>query len=165
MQSALPGREAERLRRLRDRFGEGVREHQVDHDHDHLTSTRRERVPVRTFFLGETWWAERFALGECRSCRESSSHRPALVTRREERPYEPIEMAPSARRAPGDIGEVCFRPAEPPEGLQEETLFLLLYRRPVGRDCIGAPMGAIGGADKQRLQRLLDLLRTRSRSP
>jgi len=160
MQRALRSRVAERLRRLRNRFGERVRGHQVDHDHDHLTSTRREHVPVRTFFLGEIWWVERFALGECRPGREGSSHSLALVTRREERPYEPVEMAPSARRAPRDIGEVCFHPAEPPERLQEETLFLVLYRRPVGRDCIGAPMGAVGAADKQRLQRLLDLLRS-----
>ena len=90
----MPGggsqRVAERLRRLRLRFGDKVRERQVDHDHEHLTGTRFEQIPVRTFFLGEVWWVDRYALGDCRPHREGSSHRPALVTRRQEAPHEPV---------------------------------------------------------------------------
>jgi len=63
----MPGggsqRVAERLRRLRLRFGDKVRERQVDHDHEHVTGTRFEQIPVRTFFLGEVWWVDRVCAG------------------------------------------------------------------------------------------------------
>lgn len=154
----MPGggshRVAERLRRLRLRFGDKVRERHVDHDHEHLTGTRFEQIPVRTFFLGEVWWVDRFALGDCRPHREGSSHRPALVTRRQEGPHEPVEMAPSGRRSPAGRSDLYFEARQPPEKLQE-GVFLLLYRRPVGREWIGSRMGSVGGMDKQRLQQLL----------
>jgi hypothetical protein len=139
---------------LRVRFGDKVRERNVDHDHERLTGTRFEHMPVRTFFLGEVWWVDRFALGDCRPHREGSSHRPALVTRRQEFPHEPVEMAPSVRRSLAGRGDLCFEAQQPPENLQE-GVFLLLYRRPVGREWVGGPMGAIGGMDKQRLQQVL----------
>jgi len=148
-------RVAERLRRLRERFGEDVREHQVDHDHDNITSTKRDLISVRTFYLGEIWWAERYALGNQRSHREGGSHIPALVTRREAQASAPIEMAPSAQRAPADIDELCFCTRELPEGLREETWFLLPYRRPVARHAIGAPMGSISAAEKQWLAQMI----------
>ena len=147
------------MRRLRERFGEGVRERQVDHDHDHLTGTRREHVAVRTFFLGEIWWAQREALNDWRPSREGRSHLPAIVTLRADHPGHPVEMAPGKSRAPQNIDELCFRPTQLPEGLREETFFLLPYRRPVGRNLIGGPMGALGGKDKQELAKLLSLLR------
>ena len=159
MKRAFSNRVSERLRRLREEFGAGVHDRQVDHDHEHLTSTRRDLVPVRTFFLGEIWWAERYALGECRPYCEGSSHRPALVTCREPQPYAPVEMAPSARRAPDDIDELCFRAEEPPDGLHEETWFLLPYRRPVSREGIGAPLGVLCGKDKQELAQRMEFLR------
>ena len=149
----------ERLRRLRDRFGGDILEHQVDHDHDHVTSTRREHVPVRKFFVGEIWWADRYALGDRRPYREDSSHLPALVTRREDLPHEPIEMAPSAQRASDTADERCFRATEPPEGLLVETVFLLPHRRPVARYCLGAPMGVLRGEDKQLLVQAMEALR------
>ncbi len=154
----MPGRGsqrvAERLRRLRLRFGEKVRERNVDHDHERLTGTRFEHIPERTFFLGEVWWVDRFALGDCRPHREGSSHRPAMVTRRQESPHEPVEMAPSARRPLAGQSGLCFQAQQPPERL-EEGVFLLHYRRPVGREWVGSPLGSVGGMDKQRLQQLL----------
>ncbi len=159
MNRTLTSRVAERLRRLREDFGPGAHDWNVDDDHDHLTSTRPEHVSLRTFFLGEIWWAGRYALGDRRPHPEGSSHRPALVTRRQAQPYAPVEMAPSARHAPQDIDELCFRPGDPPEGLREETWFLLPYRRPVSRDCLGGPMGTINGKEKQALAELLHLLR------
>jgi hypothetical protein len=163
MKRAVSKRVAERLRRLREKFGEGIHDHQVDHNQDHLTSTRPEHVPLRTFYLGEIWWVDRCALGDWRPYREGSSYRPALVTRREPRPHEPIEMAPSARQAPGDIDKLCFRATEPPEELQAGTWFLLPYRRPVSRQWLGGSMGALSGRGKQQLAELLGLLRAQEK--
>ena len=159
MKRAFSNRVSERLRRLREEFGAGVHDRQVDHDHEHLTSTRRDLVPVRTFFLGEIWWADRHALGDPRPHREGSSHLPALVTKRERLAGEPVETAPSARHAPEDIDELCFRPSGPPDGLYAETTFLLPYRRPVARESFGAKLATITGSDKARLSQLLDCLR------
>jgi len=158
MSRFLPTRVAERLRRLRERFGEGVREREVDHDYDHLTSTRRRHAAVRTSFLGEIWWARREALNDWRPSRERSSHLPALVTLRAEDPRQPVEMAPGKSSVPQEIDELCFRPAEPPEGLWEGTVFLLPYRRPVFRQSITGPLGALGGTNMEELAKLLSML-------
>lgn len=159
MKPADPHRIAQRLQKLRARFGRGVRERNLDHDQEHLTSTRREHVPERTFFLGEIWWAERFALGDHRPHRASSSHLPALVTRREAQPHAAIEIAPASLRTPEDTGALCFRPIAPPEGLDAATVFLLAYRQPMERENIGAPMGRLAGRDVQNLAGALDAAR------
>jgi hypothetical protein len=155
----MQNRVTERLRRLRERFGEGVGEREVDHAYLHLTGTELRHVPLRTFFLGEIWWADRSALGDRRPHGEGSSHIPALVTRRESRPHEPVELAPSARRAPSEIGELCFRAMEPPGGLERETWFLLPYRRPVSRQWIDRHMGKLAGRDVRDLAAALAYLR------
>jgi hypothetical protein len=152
-------RVVERIRRLRERFGPGVNAYDVDDDFENLTSALPKHVPNRTFFLGEIWWADRFALGEHRPHSERSSHRPALVTLRESRPFEPVEMAPSAHRAPEEIAEFCFCATEPVAALNEETWFLVPYRRPISRGWIGWPMGSISSKDKQGLAKLLALLK------
>jgi hypothetical protein len=155
MHYGLPERIANRLRRVRHRFGKGVGARQVDDDHDHLTGTRREQVPKRTFFLGEIWWAERAGLGESRPRPESASHVPALVTERQDEPGERVELAPGTPGRPRNPDAIWFEVLEPPGGLRAGTGFLLSFRRPVGRERIGAPIGALNGREKQRLSVVL----------
>jgi hypothetical protein len=153
----MSDRVADRIKRLRDRFGHLVKEREVDHDHDHLTGTRREQLSRRTFFLGEVWTAARDAIGNRGPHQDGSV--PALVTRRQEASFAPVEMAPGANRAPEDIDTLCFLPAGGCDGCDPETVFLLPYRRPVYRDSIGAPIGKLQGADVQELARMLDFMR------
>lgn len=153
-------RSNERLRRLRERFGPDVRAHEVDHDEDHLTSTHPRFSPVRTFFLGQVWWVDRAALGDRRPYREGSSHLPALVTRKQEISGAPVECAPSGRGRSGQAGGAeVFVPADCMERLSTETVFHLLYRRPVSRAAFSADVGKISGSDLQRLSAQLERLR------
>ncbi len=149
----LPGRVVKRLRRLRERFGKAVRDNQVEHDHDNLTSTRPRHI-----YLGELLWSERWSLGDYRLYREGSSHLPALVTL-EAGPETPVEMAPGRARVPPDISEFCLRSPRFTKGISEQTCFLLPYRRPVERRSIGAPMRALNGRGKQELAEMLRYLR------
>lgn len=158
MKRALSNRVAERLRQLREKFGKGIQDCNVDDDHDHLTSTWREHVPERTFFLGEIWWADRYALGDRRPYRAGSSHCPALVTSREECPHVPVETAPSRPRFPGDAEPTHFD-ASAVAGLSMGTVFVLELRRPVARMDFSHHMATLDSAEKQRLARLLDALR------
>ena len=142
---------AARLRRLRDRFGAGVHARHVDHDQDHLTSTRRDHVGDRTFFLGEIWWVERPAMGDYRPHRAGSNHLPGLVTRRQESAGVAVECAPAGRGGGGPSMQGAFEPRQPAPGLYAATVFHVLYRRPVARTAFGAPIGKLSGADVQRL--------------
>ena len=142
----------ERLRkaraRLQSQFGVGVGEWNLDHDQDHLTSTDRRSVLSRKFFLGEVWWVERPAFGDYRPCLATSSHTPGLVTRREDRSTQPVEMAPLHPR--GGRGGRGFVP-ESTAGLESGPGFALALRRPIAREEIGAPLATLNGKEKQRL--------------
>jgi len=146
-------RVAERLRRLRVRFGEGIREQQVDYDHESLTRARSEHVPLRTFYLGEIWWADRYAFGDHRASREGSSHLPALITERQPEPDEPVEGAPPfprRLRVPEAEGMSKFE-VSAREGAERSWLFALALRGPVPRSGFSGYLAALAGRDKQAL--------------
>ena len=146
MKERMSKRVAGRIERLKNRY--------------RITGTRREDVPVREFFLGEIWWADREALGDQRTHARRGTRLPALVTRHQTSTYAPVEMARSDPCPPDDINELCFRPEPCPDALREGTVFLLPYRRPVARDDIGSKLATINSGDKQRLAELLAYLRT-----
>jgi len=157
MKRALSNRVGERLRRLRERFGEGVQDRHVDDDHDNLTSPRPEHIPLRTFFLGEIWWTHRISLDR-RPYRDGSSHLPALVTRKQPCPGEPVEIAPARQRNAVSSSRTDFEAAGI-AGLWSETVFSLTLRRPVARTAVGHQLATLNGLDKQRLARAMEALR------
>jgi len=150
------------LRKLREEFPIKVGLRQVDHDYGHITSTRREHLPQRKFFLGEIFWAGRHSLGEFGDSRPRPVGGPylaGLVTRSQGRPFEPVELAPSANRAPTNLDELCFQPLEWPAELKAGIFFVLPYRRPVAREDLGGHLATLSPKDKQRLSKELDLQR------
>ena len=166
----------QKLRKLRERrhardlFGEDVNERLVDHGHTGITGTGKRFVPRRVFFLGEIWWADREVLNlrlaytanaDWPAKRSAPGYLLGLVTHRQNVEGEPIEMAPGTTHAPPGLDELCFEAADPPQELREGTLFVLPYRRPVGRDDISGRLAVLGQPDRQRLATSLAALQSR----
>lgn len=132
---------------LKECFPSVLGPHEVDQDWTGITSDTRRHIEDRMFFLGEIFGGRSRGKEAHEVGGEPWDARLGIVTRKQSRPYLPVEMAPEMKFESEE--HWVFSVAA--KGLAGERRFLPFYRRPVYRCEIGRHVATIGPADKARL--------------
>jgi hypothetical protein len=112
-----------------------------------VTSDKPRNLAVRIFFLGEIFGVRSRGSEAHGISGEPWDARLGLVTRKQPRPHQPVQMAPEIKFE----SDECWIFTATADGLGWEKRFLLYYRRPVYRSEIGRHVATISAGDKARL--------------